>query len=378
MGFSRDEKWRLLRVVDGARESGPVVIDGTSRAARRESAGERDRLPENLRETAERARKFFDDARAENTRRAYASDFEDFATYCNVEAGGVAALPASARTVTLYITDLEGRGLKPSTIQRRLAAISQVHHRAGFESPAKGDLVRETFKGLKRNVSTRRKQARPLTLGALRDVFRAMETEIAVAEANEDWSPSKRRARRAAAVRDRALLLAGFAGALRRAEISALLVSDVSEVAEGLKLLVRRSKTDQEGAGELVGLPYGSQLDTCSVRNLKRWISFRGIEDTPEAPLFCSIDRHGNFGEGALTPDGINRLVKKRVAAAGFEPSLYSGHSLRAGLPTTASGMGVGIENWMRQSRHKTYAVAARYAREPDLFKDNAAAMVGM
>ena len=333
-------------------------------------------LPESLRETAERARAFFDDARAENTRRSYASDFEDFATYCRVEAGGLSALPATPATLTLYITDLEGRGMKPSTIQRRLAAISQTHRRAGYESPANNELVRETFKGIKRNVGTRRREAAPLTLPVLRRVFEAMEVEALAAA--EHKSESVRRSKHAAALRDRALLLVGFAAALRRGEISALLVGDVSEIEAGMKLLLRRSKTDQEGSGELVGLPYGSQLDTCPVRNLRRWLSYRSVEDVPDAPLFCSVDRHGKLGATNITPDAIHKLVKKRVEAAGFDPALHSGHSLRAGLPTTASGMGVGIESWMRQSRHKTFAVAARYARETDLFKDNAAAMVGM
>lgn len=359
---------------EGAAEPEFLVTEDTSTPAVAEASGER--LPESLRDTAERARSFFDDARSENTKRSYASDFADFATYCRVDAGGLSALPATPATVTLYITDLEGRGMKPSTIQRRLAAISQLHRRADYESPADSDLVRETFKGIKRNVGTRRREAAPLTLPSLRKVFEALEAEVATAE--EHGSKTVQRAKHAAALRDRALLLVGFAAALRRGEISALRVGDVAEVEEGMKLLLRRSKTDQEGAGELVGLPYGSQLDTCAVRNLRRWISFREIEDAPDAPLFCSVDRHGKLGSTNITPDAIHKLVKKRVAAAGFDPDAFSGHSLRAGLPTTASGMGVGIESWMRQSRHKTFAVAARYARETNLFRDNAAAMVGM
>lgn len=359
---------------ESAEEPEVLVTYDTSTPGATNASNEQ--LPESLRETAERARAFFDDACSENTRRSYASDFEDFATYCRVDAGGLSALPASPATLTLYITDLEGRGMKASTIQRRLAAISQTHRRAGYESPANNELVRETFKGIKRKVGTRRREAAPLTLPALHRVFEAMETEVAASR--EHNSESVRRAKHAAALRDRALLLVGFAAALRRGEISALLVGDVSEIEEGMKLLLRRSKTDQEGAGELVGLPYGSRLETCPVRSLRRWISYRSVEDAPDVPLFCSVDRHGKLGAANITPDAIHKLVKKRVAAAGFDPALYSGHSLRAGLPTTASGMGVGIESWMRQSRHKTFAVAARYARETDLFKDNAAAMIGM
>lgn len=246
------------------------------------------------------------------------------------------------------------------------ASISAWHKREGFSSPTEERLVREVMKGVRRKQGSSQKQAAPLTIGTLRRVLSAMR----------DWDPKTGKIR-AAVLRDRALLLLGFAGSFRRDELSALKASDLEFFeGQGLVVLLRRSKTDVGGEGEAVGIPYGKHEDTCPVTNLERWLSLSGRSG--EEALFCQIDRHGNMKTGGLSGDGINGVVKKRVQEAGLDPNRYSGHSLRAGLPTSASEAKIGMEAWMPHTRHKSVSVAMRYARRGTLFTNNPAAQVGL
>lgn len=323
--------------------------------------------PANIQETIRAAREYAAAARAPNTVRAYSSDVEDFSIYCRVELGGSSPLPATAEAVALYITDMASeRNLKTSTIERRLASISAWHRRAGLSSPTEERLVREVMKGMRRKRGSLQKQAAPLTVGVLKRVLSAMcERDPKTGEV------------RPSVLRDRALLLLGFAGSFRRSEISALRASDLEFFeGRGVVVLVRSSKTDVAGSGEAVGIPYGNHEETCPVTHLARWIAYS--RRSGEDPLFCSIDRHGNLKEGALSGDGINGVVKKRVGDAGLDPGRYSGHSLRAGLPTSASEAKVGMEAWMPHTRHRSVAVAMRYARRGTLFTNNPAAQVGL
>ena len=329
-------------------------------------------LPARLQETIRAARSYAEAARAPNTLRAYASDIDDFTTYCRVEAGGLPSLPAPPEAVALYITDLvHGRGLKTSTVQRRLASISALHKRNGLPSPTEEVIVRETMKGIRHTHGSHQDGAAPLTVGALRRVLGAIREE------DPGGDPKKTKALKAAAFRDRALLLLGFAASLRRSEISALLVSDLAFLeGEGVVVEVRRSKTDRHGEGEGVGIPYGDHEGTCPVTHLSRWIAFSGRAG--DDPLFCRVDRHGNLKEGGLSGWGINELVQRRVENAGLDATRFSGHSMRAGLPTSASAQKVGMEAWMPHTRHKSVKVAMRYARRGTLFVNNPAAQVGL
>ena len=324
-------------------------------------------LPERVEETVRAAREYAEAARAPNTLRAYRSDVEDFSTYCHVELGGVNPLPADSETVALYVTDMaRERRLKTSTIERRLASISAWHRRAGVPSPTEERLVREVMKGIRRKKGSAQKQAAPLTVGVLKRVLSAMRER-----------DPKTGVVMPSVLRDRALLLIGFAGSFRRSEVSALKASDLEFFeGRGVVVLVRSSKTDVAGSGEAVGLPYGNHEETCPVTHLARWIAYS--RRSGEDPLFCRIDRHGNLKEGALSGDGINGVVKKRVRNAGLDPGRYSGHSLRAGLPTSASEAKVGMEAWMPHTRHRSVAVAMRYARRGNLFTNNPAAQVGL
>lgn len=351
--------------MDEQHKADPTVNDELENEIEASTAG--GKVPARLEETVRAAREYAEAARAPNTIRAYESDVEDFSTYCRVELGGASALPAEAETVALYMTDMaRERALKVSTIERRLASIAAWHKREGHPSPTEERLVREVMKGIRRKQGAAQKRAAPLTVGVLRRVLSAMR--------ERDPETGKVRV---AVLRDRALLLLGFAGSFRRDELSALKASDLEFFeGQGLVVLLRSSKTDASGEGEAVGIPYGNHEDTCPVTNLERWLAFCGR--TGEETLFCQIDRHGNMKVSGLSGDGINGVVKKRVEESGLAPDRYSGHSLRAGLPTSASEAKVGMEAWMPHTRHKSVAVAMRYARRGTLFTNNPAAQVGL
>lgn len=176
------------------------------------------------------------------------------------------------------------------------------------------------------------------------------------------------------AARDATLLLVGYAGAFRRSELASLRVEDVEFTGDGAVILLRRSKTDQEGRGVRKALPYGSKKETCPVRSLKGWLE---TLDREEGALFCRIDRHGNVGDG-ISDRAICDVVKKRARAAGLDPARYSGHSLRAGLATAAAAAGVPEKSIMVQGDWKSVATVMRYVREGKLFENNAAANIGL
>lgn len=311
------------------------------------------------RRAEELASEFFRAAKSDNTVSAYESDLRDFATYCEDRA--YTWLPASPETVAVYIAELASWGMKASTLQRRLVAISQIHKRAGLYSPTQDERVKETFKGIKRTMGSMQEGAAPILLGTLKMILRPLDRE------NRQNSP--------AATRDRTILLLGLAGGFRRSEISALRVEDIRFVEEGMIALLRRSKTDQEGEGHKVAIPYGEHLETCPVRNLKQWI---GLLKEDEGPLFCQIDRHGNLKDGGLTGQAITRMIKKRVQVAGLDPEPYSGHSLRAGFVTAASVGGAPDHKIMAQTDHRSLTTLFRYKRDADLFNNNAATYLGL
>ncbi|MGD0944928.1 MAG: tyrosine-type recombinase/integrase [Acidimicrobiales bacterium] len=178
-----------------------------------------------------------------------------------------------------------------------------------------------------------------------------------------------------AGCRDRALLLLGFAGALRRSELVGLDVADLTEGTDGLTVRLRRSKTDQEGAGRTVGIPYGSNPVTCPVRAWRVWLELSGIS---EGPAFRPVDRHGHIGTTRLSSQAVALVLKRRAACAGLDPGEVAGHSLRAGLATSAAAAGVPERVISEQTGHKGTAMLRRYIREGSLFRENAASAVGL
>lgn len=300
-----------------------------------------------------RAAEYVAAAKAANTPRAYRSDWREFTTWAAHRS--LCPLPASPETLALYLTDLAGVA-KTSTIARRLAAIAEAHRTAGAPSPTDNAAVKAVWAGIRRVHGTATDAATPLTVPLLRRVVEALPQDLA-------------------GQRDRALLLVGFAGALRRSELVALDVDDVEERHEGLVVRIRRSKTDQEGAGRLVGIPFGSNPLTCPVRALRAW---GDAAEITAGPLFRPVTRSGNVGRGRLTAASANRVVQRAVLRAGLDPRPYSAHSLRAGLATSAAEAGVSERSIMAQTGHRSLAVARGYIRSGSLFRDNTAAQVGL
>ncbi len=296
----------------------------------------------------EQADRFASASRASATKRAYSSDWGAFTTWC--APFGFSSLPASPETVALYLAHLASIPLKPSTIGRALVAISQAHKLAGHPSPRDHARVVLIMGGIRRTLGTAPRQVHPMTADVLRRVMRALpETAIGV--------------------RDRAMLLVGFAAALRRSELVALDVSDVRLVDDGLEITVRRSKTDQEGAGRVVGVPFGSKA-ACPVRAFRAWLDRSAVV---EGPVFRAVDRHGRIGEQRLSDRAVAIVVKRAADLVGLDAEDFAGHSLRAGLATSAARAGKGLDTIMRQTGHRSERVARGYIRHASLFDVNAA-----
>jgi len=301
----------------------------------------------------ERARHYARESRAANTRRAYRADWADFTAWC--QAHGKTALPAEPETVVLYLSD-RADTLKTATLQRRLTAISQAHKAADLDTPTADRTVRRVMTGIRRQNGTAQEGKAP----AVTREIRAMVATL----------PPTLRGRR-----DRALLLLGFAGAFRRSELVSLDVGDVTPTDDGLIVHLRRSKTDQEGAGRQVGIPFGSRPDTCPVRAVRAWLAASGVG---EGPLFRGVDPHGHLSRERLSDKTVARVVKNAAKAAGLDPTQYAGHSLRAGLATAAAQAGVAERVIMAQTGHKSLPMVRKYIREGSLFTQNAAAEVGL
>ena len=307
-----------------------------------------------LAETLSKAQELLRHSLAENTRRGYASDWRHFTAWCQRE--NRMPLPALPETVTMYLTELSEKA-KVSTLTRRLSAVSQAHQVAGQESPTQSPLVRQLMKGIRRSLGTAQKGKSPVKVEHLRTITAGLDPE------------------RLIDVRDRALLLVGFAGAFRRSELVGLNTEDLEFNDNGLVVHLRRSKTDPEGEGRKVGIPYGSTPATCPVRALKAWIAV--LPTSVDGALFRGVDRHGRIHEDRLTPQSVALVVKKRTAKEGIEGD-YAGHSLRAGLATAAAAAGVPERAIMAQTGHRSLATLRKYIREGSLFLENAAAKVGL
>ena len=308
-----------------------------------------------LRLLEDQAEAFVRAAKAPSTLRAYRSDWDHFSGWCRQHT--LCPLPATPETIALYLTALAATH-RPATMTRRLTAISKAHAIAGHPSPAtmQQPAVSETLKGIRRTVGTAQTTKAPLLTADVRRMVEALPNTLA-------------------GRRDRALLLLGFAGGFRRSELAALDVGDVLPTDDGLVVKLRRSKTDPEGKGREVGIPYGSTPSTCPVRALMTWKTAAGIS---EGTLFRGIDRHGNVGAVRLHKDSVGLVVKRAAEAAGLDPAKYAGHSLRAGLATQAYLNGAGELAIMRQTGHRSLQMVRRYIRDGSLFRENPAAKLGL
>lgn len=300
------------------------------------------------------AEKYVRAAKAANTVKAYRSDWRSFESFCRGRE--LAALPAAAATVAAYAAGCASR-LKARTIERHLAAISQAHQLAAVPNPVDDKLVRTVMGGIRRAKGTAQKGKEPLSAELLRKMFFGMPDDLR-------------------ATRDRALLLIGFAGAFRRSEVVDLRYEDICFTKEGLVVTIPRSKTDPEGEGQTVGIPYGSHPETCPVRALENWLERSNIT---YGPLFTRIGRWGGEVTGEKISDHqLAKIIKRLARSAGLDADAFSGHSLRSGLATAAAEGGATERAIMDQTRHRSLKQVRKYIRRGSLFRDNAAAKSGL
>jgi site-specific recombinase XerD len=283
--------------------------------------------------------------KSEATRRAYASDFATFERWC--AARGISALPSLAETVAAFLAYEAEQGLRPSTIGRRVAAIRYAHKLAGHVVPSDDERVKATMRGIRRTLGTAVCKKMPAT--AERVISMALGTGGGLK-----------------GLRDRALLLVGFAGAFRRSELVALDVDDIEECEIGVKITIRRSKTDQEGRGATIGIVRGSIA--CPVAAVQAW---RGAAEITTGPLFRSIGKGGKIGD-RLSDQTVGDIVKLHAKRVALDPALFAGHSLRAGFLTSAAKRGASIFKMMDQSRHRSVDSLRNYIRDVEIFKDHA------
>lgn len=283
------------------------------------------------------------------TRRAYAKDARLFVAWCDRH--GLAALPADVDTVSSYLASLARAGLKSSTISRRAAAIRFIHRKSGLEPPTNAESCKSVLQGIRRELGTAHEQKAPATA----EVVRAMLEEI----------PDNVRG-----LRDHALLVLGFAAALRRSEIVALDVADLEETPEGLHVHIRRSKTDQEGAGYSIFVKEGVVLRPMAA--IRAWLDAAGIT---EGAAFRPVIKGGAVAPGRLTDRSVAQIVKDRAAAAGLDASRFSGHSLRAGFVTSALSAGGDMFKVMDTTRHKEVRTLRAYDRRAKGFDNYVGAL---
>lgn len=286
--------------------------------------------------------------KAEATRRAYRSDFEIFRSWCS--ARGASPLPAAPEAIAAFLAHEAERRVRPSTIGRRVAAIRYAHKLAGLPLPTDDERVRATMRGIRRSLGTARAKKTPATV----------ERIVAMAPLAGGGLAN---------IRDRALLLFGFASAMRRSELAALDLEDIEETADGLCVTIRRSKTDQEGHGDVIAVPRGTIA--CPVAALKAWLDAATITT---GPLFRAIAKGERIQGARLTDRSIAAIVKAHAARVGLDPAHFAGHSLRSGFLTSAAARGASVFKMADQSRHRSIDTLRGYVRDAEIFKDHAGA----
>lgn len=291
--------------------------------------------------------------RAQATRRAYRSDWADFEAWCEVH--DLAALPADPHTVACYLAELAPTR-RVSTLERRLSSISYHHRAKRLDSPTRSLLVQEVLEGIRRRHGAAQVGVDPLRLDDLRELLRHLPQGLA-------------------GLRDRALLLVGFAGAFRRSELVGLDVEDLEWSRSGVAVLVRRSKTDQEGRGIKKGIPRGQRAETCPVRALQAWLREADIQT---GPVFRRVHRGGRVGAGRLCDRAVALVVQRAAREAGLDLEHLAGHSLRSGLATEAAAAEVEERDIMAQGGWRSVQTVRRYIRDGSLFTRNAAGRVGL
>tara|TARA_A100001015_G_scaffold36650_1_gene40386 strand:- start:6067 stop:7023 length:957 start_codon:yes stop_codon:yes gene_type:complete len=291
-------------------------------------------------------------SKANNTVRAYKSDFNDFTLFCSQN--GFKYLPSEPKIVSLYLTHLSTKNVKMSTLKRRLVSIGVIHKLKGHYLDTKHPSIIENIMGIKRRKGSLQKGKKPLLINYLKEIINVIDKEKKE-EINK--------------LRDRSIILIGFSGGFRRNEIVSLNYEDLDFVQEGLKINLRRSKTDQFGEGSIKALPYFNNTQYCPVLSLKKWTEVSNIDS---GPLFRRFSKGSKLTKNRLTDQTVALLIKKYLKLAGMDSKNYSGHSLRSGFATSAADSGVDERSIMAMTGHKSSEMVRRYIKDANLFKNNA------
>jgi len=290
-------------------------------------------------------------SKANNTVRAYKSDFNDFSLFCTQN--GFKSLPSEAKIVSLYLTHLSTKDVKMSTLKRRLVSIGVIHKLKGHYLDTKHPIILENVMGIKRRKGSVQRGKKPILINNLKKIINVIDEELG----NEIKK-----------FRDRSIILIGFSGGFRRNEIVSLDYQDLDFVSEGLKINLKKSKTDQFGEGSVKALPYFNNTQYCPVISLKKWINISNINS---GPLFRRFSKSFNLSNNRLTDQTVALLIKKYLTLAGINSKNYSGHSLRSGFATSAADAGVEERSIMAMTGHKSPEMVRRYIKEANLFKNN-------
>jgi len=291
-------------------------------------------------------------SKANNTVRAYKSDFKDFGLFC--AQNGFKSLPSEPKVVSLYLTYLSTKNIKMSTLKRRLVSIGVIHKLKGQYLDTKHPIIIENIMGIKRRKGSIQNGKKPLLINNLKLIINVIDQEK-----NEKIKK----------LRDRSIILIGFSGGFRRNEIVSLNYEDLDFVEEGLKINLRRSKTDQFGEGSVKGLPYFENSQYCPVVSLRKWIEISKINS---GPLFRRFIKGSKLSDKRLSDQTVALLIKDYLKIAGIESRNYSGHSLRSGFATSAAKSGAEERSIMAMTGHKSTEMVRRYIKEANLFKNNA------
>ncbi len=276
-------------------------------------------------------------SKAKNTIRAYKSDFNDFALFCSKH--GMKSMPTNPKILSLYFTHLSKKS-KYSTLKRRLASIKVMHKYKGHYLDTKHPIIVENLLGIKRQIGIYQKAKKPLLFNDIKEIVKQIN--------NSKANGFKK-------LRDKTLLLVGFAGGFRRSELVAILKDDVEFVNEGVKIFVKKSKSDQSGEGMVKAIPSFKFKEYCPVESLRIWM----YENRNEL-VFPISDKN------------VALIIKKYTQKAGLDHNKYSGHSLRSGFATSTAESGASERNIMTMTGHKSVDMVRRYIKEADLFKNNA------
>ena len=290
-------------------------------------------------------------SKANNTLRAYKSDFRDFSIFCVKH--GFKSLPTDPKIVSLYLTHLS-KSAKMSTLRRRLVSIGIVHKMKGHYLDTKHPVIIENLMGIKRVKGSIQTGKKPILINHLKQIINVI---------------NKQDIEEITKLRNKTLILVGFGGGFRRTELISINYEDLEFVDEGVKITLRRSKTDQFGEGMIKGLPYFSNETYCPVMSLKSWIKISKIRT---GPIFRRFAKGSILTNHRLTDQSVVLIIKEYLKLAGIENKNFSGHSLRSGFATVAAESGADERSIMAMTGHKTTQMVRRYIQEANLFKNNA------